>query len=69
MPFCTITGLKLTYVGKVLKIVFENLREILINFEANFVGKVPKNGVFNGDCLENDKSWNWKNYENQKRVK
>ena len=55
LPFFTIAGPKLTYVGKVPKIIFENLREKLINFEANFVGKVPKNSVFNGDCLENDK--------------
>ena len=54
MPFFTIAGPKLTYVGKVPKIIFENLSEKLTNFEAYFVGKVPKSSVFNRDCLEND---------------
>ncbi len=69
MPFFTIAGPKLTYVGKVPKIIFENLIEILINFEVFLVGKVPKSSVFNRDCLEKDYSWNQKNHETQKRVK
>ena len=57
------------YVGKVPKIIFEKLIEKLINFEVFLVGKVPKIGVFNRDCLENSKFEIWKNHENQKWVK
>ena len=39
------------------------------HFDVLLVGKVPKLGVFNVKCLENDIIDNWKNYENQKRVK
>ena len=56
MPFFTIACSKLTYVGKVPKIIFENLSEKLINFKAYFVVKVPKSSVFNQYCLENDYS-------------
>ena len=52
MPFFTIAGPKMTYVGKVPKIIFENLTQKLINFETFLVGKVPKNGAFNVECLE-----------------
>ena len=52
MPFFTIAGLKLTYVGKVPKIIFEKLTQKIINFEAFLVGKVPKSSVFNRVCLE-----------------
>ena len=45
MPFFTIAGPKLTYVGKVPKIIFENLTEKLINFQVFFVDKIPKNYV------------------------
>ena len=41
----------------------------MINFEVFLVGKVPKSSVFNGECLENDNFWSWKNHENQKWVK
>ena len=53
MPFFTIAGPKLTYVGKVPKIIFENLREKLVNFEVFLVEKVPKSSVFNQDYLKN----------------
>ena len=52
MPFFTIAGPKMTYVGKVPKIIFENLTQKLINFETFLVGKVPKNSAFNVECLE-----------------
>ena len=44
---------------------------ILINlyFDMLLVGKVPKLGVFNVKCLENNIFDNWKNHENQKWVK
>ena len=51
MPFCTIASPKLTYVGKVPKFIFENLRSKLVNFKAYFVRKVPKRRVFNKDWL------------------
>ena len=60
MPFFTIAGPKLTYVGKVPKIIFENLRENLINFEVFLVGNVPKSSVFNRECLENSDYLNFK---------
>jgi len=41
------------YVRKVPKIIFEKLTQKLINFEVFLVGKVPKNSVFNEECLEN----------------
>ena len=41
----------------------------MINFDMLWVGKVPKLGVFNVECLENDIIDNWKKYENQKWVK
>ena len=56
LPFFTIAGPKLTYVGKVTKIIFESLREKLINF---LVEKVPKSSVFNRECLENRNFWYW----------
>ena len=69
-PFKSYTHSKWSYVGKVPKIIFlKNLIQKLINFKAFLVGKVPKCSVFNRDCSENDFSWNWKNHENQKRVK
>ena len=56
MPFLTIAGPKLTYVGKVPKTIFENLSVKLINFEVFLVEKVPKSSVFNQDLLENEYS-------------
>ena len=53
MPFFTIAGPKLTYVGKVPKIIFEKLAQKMINFEDFLVGKVPKRSFFNWKCLEN----------------
>ena len=49
MPFFAIAGPTLTYVGKVPKIIFEKLREKIVNFEAFLVGKVPTSSVFNGN--------------------
>ena len=42
MPFFTIAGPKLAYVGKVPKIIFEKLIQKFTNFEVFLVGKVPK---------------------------
>ena len=42
MPFFTIAGPKLTYVGKVPKIIFENLTQKMINFEAFLLKKYQK---------------------------
>ena len=67
--FKSYTHSKWSYVGKVPKLVFENLTQNMINFEAFLVEKVPKSSVFNRNCMENRKIWNRKNYENQKRVK
>ena len=69
MLFKSYAHSKCSYVGKVPKIIFENLTKKLINFEAFFVGKVPKIVVFNRVCLENSENQIWKNHENQKRVK
>ena len=44
--------------GKYLNYFFENLPQKLINFEAVFVGKVPKSSVFNQDCLETNDFFN-----------
>ena len=46
-------GPKLTYVGKVPKIIFENLTKKMNEYLALFVGYVPKSSFFNRDCLEN----------------
>ena len=69
MRFWLVAKSKCDYVGKVPKPIFEKLTQKLINFETFFVGKVPKNCVFNRECLENSENLNWINYENQKRVK
>jgi len=53
LPFFTIAGQKLTYVGKVPKIIFDKLTQKLILFDVYLVGKVPKNSVSNRECLEN----------------
>ena len=58
-----------SYGGKVPKFIFEKLAQKMINFEAFLVGKVPKNSVFNRDCLENSDLWNRKNHKIQKWVK
>ena len=47
MRFWIVAHSKWDYVGKVPKHIFEKLTQKLINFEAFFVGKVPKNCVFN----------------------
>ena len=54
---------------KYLKLFLKNLIQKLINFEAFYVGKVPKSSVFNQECLEISENLNCKNHENQKRVK
>ena len=54
--FKSYTHPKCSYVGKVPKLVFENSCLKLINFEAFFVGKVPKNGVLNRECLETNEN-------------
>ena len=41
---------------KYLNIFLEKFTQKYINFEAFFVGKVPKNCVFNQYCLENSKN-------------
>ena len=41
----------------------------MVDFEIFLVGKVPKNSDFKRECLETSENLNWKNYENQKRVK
>ena len=41
----------------------------MVNFEAVFVEKVPKNSVFNRECLENGDFWDSKKSIIQKRVK
>ena len=53
MPFKSYTHEKILYVGKVPKIIFENLTQKLINFEVFLVRKVPKSSIFNQKCLEN----------------
>ena len=55
MSFWYITLSKCNYVGKVPKIIFEKLTQNFIIFEAFLVEKVPRNGVFNRECLENSK--------------
>ena len=67
--FKSYTHEKWSYVGKVPKIIFENLTQKLINFYAFFVGKVPKSSVLNVECLESVDFNVLKNLENQKRVK
>ena len=56
MRFWIVAHSKWDYVGKVPKHIFEKLTQKLINFEAFFVGKVPKNCVFNRECLENSEN-------------
>ena len=63
MPFFTIAGPKLTYVGKVPKNNFEKFTQKIINFEAFLVGKLPKSSIYNQDYLEKNYSWNQKNHE------
>ena len=46
--------LKIIYVGKLPKVIFEKLTQKLINFEVCLVGKVPKSSDFNRECLENN---------------
>ena len=53
MPFFAIAGSKLTYVGKVPKMIFEKFIQKLVNFESILVEKVPKSSVFNREFLEN----------------
>ena len=48
MPFFIYAQEKYHYVGKVPKIIFEELTY----FEVFLVGKVPKSSVFNRVCLE-----------------
>ena len=52
MRFWIVAHSKCCYVGKVPKMIFENLTQKLIDFEAFLVGKVPKSSVFNQECLE-----------------
>ena len=52
MRFWIVAHSKWDYVGKVPKHIFEKLTQKLINLKAFFVGKVPKNYVFNQKCLE-----------------
>ena len=53
MRFWIVTHSKWAYVGKVPKHIFEKIdSKIDQNFKAFFVGKVPKNCVFNRECLE-----------------
>ena len=56
MRFWIVAHSKWDYVGKVPKLVFEKLTKRLINFEAFFAKKVPKNCVFNRECLENSEN-------------
>ena len=58
MPFFIYTHEKYHYVGKVPKIIFENLTQKLIDFEAFYVGKVPKSSVFNRESLEMSENLN-----------
>ena len=46
LPFKSIAHPNIIYVGKVPKIIFEKMAQKLINFEAFFVGKLPKISVF-----------------------
>ena len=55
MRFWIVAHSKWGYVGKVPKHIFEKLTQIFFNFEVFLVGKVPKKGVFNRECLENSK--------------
>ena len=41
---------------KYLNIFSKKLTQKMINFKAFFVGKVPKNCVFNRECLENSEN-------------
>ena len=41
---------------KYLNIFSKKLTQKLINFEAFYVGKVPKSSVFNRECLENSEN-------------
>ena len=57
MRFWIVAHSKWDYVGKVPKHIFEKLTKKLIKFlKPFFVGKVPKNCVFNRECLENSKN-------------
>ena len=47
LPFFAIAGPKLTYVGKVPKMIFEKLTQKVIDFKTFLVEKVPKSSVFN----------------------
>ena len=69
MQFWIVAHPKCSYVGKVPKLIFENFTKKIIIFWGLFVEKVPKNSVFNRECLENNDFFIWKNHENQKRIK
>ena len=52
MPFLYIHIKNIITLEKYLKLNFENLTQKLIDFEAFYIGKVPKSSVFNRECLE-----------------
>ena len=58
LQFKSYTHPKFIYVGKVPKLLFENLTQKLIDFKTFFVGKVPKSSVYNRECLENSEFFN-----------